>query len=152
MCIQVLRVSLKVLTCCFCCNIPVFLFNIKRLNILYILEAAWGVCVKSQSLSSRVPYGKDTLARYPEVLNRVWLQLMCCALLINLVPNFRARSKARMRLKIGARLEKRARLRIYVDFLTEEYRCISTAIYTTGNCLIPRLYNNRDQNGKKSRT
>ena len=31
--------------------------------------------------------------RYPEVLSRVWLQLMCCALLINLVPNFRTRSK-----------------------------------------------------------
>ena len=63
---------------------------------------------------------------------------MCCALLINQVPNFRARSK------VGARLEKRARSEIYVDFLTEVYRCISTAIYTTGNCLIPKLYNNRD--------
>ena len=82
--------------------------------------------------------------RYPEVLNRVWLQLMCCALLINPVPNFGARSKVGVRLKIGAGLEKRARSRIDVDFLTEEYRCISTAIYTTGNCLIPRLYNNRD--------
>ena len=28
----------------FYCNIPVFLFNIKGLNILYILKAAWGVC------------------------------------------------------------------------------------------------------------
>ena len=81
---------------------------------------------------------KDTSARYPEVLSRVWLQLMCCTLLINQVPNFGARSK------VGARLEKRARLEIYVDFLTEDYRCISTAIYTTGNCLIPKLYNNRD--------
>ena len=69
---------------------------------------------------------------------------MCCALLINQVPNFGARSKVGTRLSIGARLEKRARLEIYVDFLTEEYRCISTAIYTTGNCLIPKLYNNRD--------
>ena len=86
------------------------------------------------------------------VLNRVWLQHMCCALLINLVPNFGARSKAGMRLKIGARLEKRVRLRIYVDFLTEEYRCISMAIYTTGNCLIPKLYSNRDQNRTKSGT
>ena len=42
---------------------------------------------------------KDTSARYPEVLNRVWLQLMCCALLINQVPNFRARSKVRARLE-----------------------------------------------------
>ena len=87
---------------------------------------------------------KDTSARYPEVLSRVWLQFMCCPLLINQVPNFGARSKVRTRLNIRARLEKRARLRIYVDFLTEEYRCISTAIYTTGNCLIPKLYNNRD--------
>ena len=82
--------------------------------------------------------------RYPEVLSRVWLQLMCCTLLINLVPNFGMRSKVRTRLRIGVRLETRVRLRIYVDFLTEEYRCISTAIYTTGNCLIPKLYNNRD--------
>ena len=59
--------------------------------------------------------------RYPEVLSRVWLQLMCCALLINQVPNFRVRSK------VGARVEKRVRLEIYVDFLTEDYRCISTA-------------------------
>ena len=107
--------------------------------------------VKDQSLSLGVVQ-KDTSARYPEVLNRVWLQLMCCTLLINLVPNFGARSKAGTRLKIGVRLEKRARSRIYVDFLTEEYRCISTAIYTTGNCLIAKLYNNRDQNGTKSRT
>ena len=107
--------------------------------------------VKSRSLSLGLVW-KDTSARYPKVLNRVWLQLMCCALLINLVPNFRARSKAGTRLKIRVRLEKRARLRIYVDFLTEEYRCISTAIYTTGNCLIPKLYNNRDQNGTKSGT
>ena len=78
------------------------------------------------------------LSKVSEVLSRVWLQLMCCALLINHVPNFRARSK------VGARLEKRARSEIYVDFLTEDYRCISTAIYTTGNCLIPKLYNNRD--------
>ena len=28
----------------FCCNIPLFLFNIKGLNILYILKAARGVC------------------------------------------------------------------------------------------------------------
>ena len=28
----------------FYCNIPVFLFNIKGLNILYILKAVWGVC------------------------------------------------------------------------------------------------------------
>ena len=77
---------------------------------------------------------------------------MCCTLLINLVPNFGVRSKAGRRLKVGARLEKRVRSRIYVDFLTEEYRCISTAIYTTGNCLIPKLYNNRDQNGIKSGT
>ena len=63
---------------------------------------------------------------------------MCCTLLINQVPNFGVRSK------VGARLEKRARLEIYVDFLTEEYRCIATAIYTTGNCLILKLYNNRD--------
>ena len=69
---------------------------------------------------------------------------MCCTLLINQVPNFRVRSKVRMRLEIRARLEERARSRIYVDFLTEEYRCISTAIYTTGNCLILKLYNNRD--------
>ena len=69
---------------------------------------------------------------------------MCCALLINLVPNFGTRSKVRMRLRIRARLETRVRSRIYVDFLTEEYRCISTAIYTTGNCLILKLYNNRD--------
>ena len=87
---------------------------------------------------------KDTSARYPEVLSRVWRQLMCCALLINQVPNFGARSKVGMRLNIGARLEKRVRSRIYVDFLTKEYRCISTAIYTTGNCLILKLYNNRD--------
>ena len=107
--------------------------------------------VKDQNLGSGVVW-KDTSARYPKVLNRVWLQLMCCALLINLVPNFRARSKVGMRLKIRARLETRARSRIYVDFLTEEYRCISTAIYTTGNCLIPKLYNNRDQNGTKSGT
>ena len=85
------------------------------------------VSVKDQSLSSGVVQ-KDTSARYPEVLNRVWLQLMCCALLINLVPNFRARSKVGTRSEIGARLEERARSRIYVDFLTEEYRCISTAI------------------------
>ena len=29
----------------FYCNIPVFLLDIKRLNILYILKAAWGVCM-----------------------------------------------------------------------------------------------------------
>ena len=34
--------------------------------------------VKDWSLSSGVVW-KDTLVRYPEVLNRVWLQLMCCA-------------------------------------------------------------------------
>ena len=28
----------------FYCNILVFLFDIKRLNVLCILEAAWGVC------------------------------------------------------------------------------------------------------------
>ena len=71
---------------------------------------------------------------------------------MNLVPNFGARSKVGTRLEIGVRLEERARSRIYVDFLTEEYRCISTAIYTTGNCPILKLYNNRDQNGTKSRT
>ena len=107
--------------------------------------------LRVENLSSGV-VRKDTSARYPEVLNRVWLQLMYCTLLINLVPNFGVRSKAGTRLKIRARLEKRARSRIYVDFLTEEYRCISTAIYTTENCLIPKLYNNRDQNGIKSRT
>ena len=90
--------------------------------------------------------------RYPKVLSRVWLQLMCCALLINLVPNFGVRSRVGTRLEIRERLEERARLRIYVNFLTAEYRCISTAIYTTGNCLIPKLYNNRDQNGTKSGT
>ena len=90
--------------------------------------------------------------RYPEVLSRVWLQLMCCTLWINLVLNFGARSKVGTRLEIGARLEERARSRIYVDFQTEEYRCISTAIYTTGNCLIPKLYNNRDPNRTKSGT
>ena len=31
--------------CQFYCNIPVFLFNIIRLNILYILKVAWGVCM-----------------------------------------------------------------------------------------------------------
>ena len=87
---------------------------------------------------------KDTPARYPEVLSRVWLQLMCCALLINQVPNFGARSKGQNKVEYQSEVGKRARSEIYVDFLTEEYRCISTAIYTTGNCLIPKLYNNRD--------
>ena len=109
------------------------------------------ILLRVESLSSGV-VRKDTSARYPKVLNRVWLQLMCCTLLINLVPNFGVRSKAGMRLKIRARLEKRASLRIYVDFLTEVYRCISTAIYTTGNYLIPKLYNYRDQNRTKSGT
>ena len=36
---------------------------------------------------------KDTSARYPEVLSRVWLQLMCCTLLINQVPNFQGKVK-----------------------------------------------------------
>ena len=44
---------------------------------------------------------KDTSARYPEVQSRVWLQLMCCALLINQVPNFGVRSKVGTRLNIG---------------------------------------------------
>ena len=38
--------SIKSWGAIFCCNIPVFLSNIKRLNIfLYILDVAWGVCV-----------------------------------------------------------------------------------------------------------
>ena len=32
------------MTMMFYCNIPVFLFNIKRLNILCILKVAWGIC------------------------------------------------------------------------------------------------------------
>ena len=54
------------------------------------------------------------MARYPEVLNRVWLQLMCCALLINLVPNFGARSKVGTRLKIRARLVQAYNKRVHI--------------------------------------
>ena len=65
------------------------------------LLVSWDT-VKNRSLSSGV-VRKDTSARYPEVLNRVWLQLMCCALLINIVPNFGVRSKVGTRLRIGVR-------------------------------------------------
>ena len=44
-----LGVHSSVLCWSFYCNILVFLFDIKRLNILYILKAAWGVCAYMQT-------------------------------------------------------------------------------------------------------
>ena len=67
--------------------------------ILSYSTAVFRVVLRWEYLSSGCRT-EGYLGEVSEVQSRVWLQLMCCALLINQFPNFGARSK------VGARLRK----------------------------------------------